>query len=126
MHRETSARHRDVKLCFVRLAERPNRHADNDLVDSLGLAGVTGYSNSLIEMKTGVVANNLAFIEYDLAIINADHGPELVIEELLPAVFDVFRKSDLVADRDVDLLPRAPPGEFRCHSLHRSQISKDL
>src|ERR1700680_54288 len=31
MHRGTSARHRDVKLCFVRLAERPNRHVDDDL-----------------------------------------------------------------------------------------------
>jgi hypothetical protein len=74
MHGPLRARHRDVKLCFVRLAKRPNRHADNDLVDSLGLAGVTGHSYSLIEMKTGAVANKLAFIEYDLAIINADYG----------------------------------------------------
>jgi hypothetical protein len=43
-------------------------------------------------------ANNLAFIEYYLAVINADHGPELVIEELLPAVFDVFSESDSIAD----------------------------
>ena len=53
MHRETSPRHGDVKLCFVRLAERPNRHADNDLVDGLGLAGVAGDSYSLIEMQSG-------------------------------------------------------------------------
>ena len=55
-------------------------------------------------MQSGPIANNLAFIEYNLAIINADHGPELVIEELLPAVFDVFRESDPVADCQRDLL----------------------
>ena len=55
-------------------------------------------------MKSRAVANNLAFIEYDLAIINGDHGPELVIEELLPAVFDVFRESNPVADGQRDLL----------------------
>ena len=91
-------------MCLIRLAERPNRHADNDLVDSLGLAGVTGDSYSLIEMKTGAVANNLAFTKYDLALINADHGPQLVVEELLPAMFDVFRESDPVADCQRDLL----------------------
>src|SRR3984893_10035371 len=63
MHGPPRARHRDIKLCLVRLAERPNRHAGNDLVDSLGLAGVTGDSYSLIEMKTGTIADNLAFIE---------------------------------------------------------------
>ena len=104
MHSPPRTRHRDIKLCLVRLAERPNRHADNDLVDSLRLAGVTGDSYSLVEMQSGPIANNLAFIEYDLAIINADHGPELVIEELLPAVFDVFRESDPVADCQRDLL----------------------
>src|ERR1700720_3211962 len=55
-------------------------------------------------MQSGPLANKLAFIEYDLAFINADHGPELVIEELLPAVFDVFRESDPVADCQRDLL----------------------
>ena len=49
--------------------------------------------------------HNLALVEYDLALINADHGPQLVVEELPPAEFDVSRKSDPVADRDVDLLP---------------------
>src|SRR3984893_11221463 len=104
MHGPPCARHRDVQLCFVRLAERPNRHAGNDLVDSLRLAGVTGDSYSLVKMQSGPIANNLAFIEYDLAMINADHRPELVIEELLPAVFDVFRESDPVADCQRDLL----------------------
>src|SRR5271165_5112185 len=104
MHGPPRARHRDVELCLVRLAERPNRHADNDLVDSLGLAGVTGDSYSLVEMQSGPIASNLASIEYDLAFINADHGPELVIEKLLPAVFDVFRESDPVADCQRDLL----------------------
>ena len=68
------------------------------------LAGVTGDSYSLVEMQGGPSANNLAFIEYDPVIINADHDPELVIEELLPAVFDVFRESDPVADCQRDLL----------------------
>ena len=98
MHGPPRTRHRDIKLCLVRLTERPNRHADDDLVDSLGLAGVAGDSYSLVEMQRGSIANNLAFIEYDLALINADHSPELVIEELLPAVFDVFRESDPVTD----------------------------
>jgi hypothetical protein len=66
-NRRSRARYRNVKLCFVRLAERPNRHADNDPVDSLGLAGVTRDSYSLVEMKTAAVASNLAFVEYDLA-----------------------------------------------------------
>jgi hypothetical protein len=42
--------------------------------------------------------NNLALVEYDLAFINADHGPEFVIEELLPAVFHIFREPDPAAD----------------------------
>src|SRR5271165_2303086 len=104
MHGPPRARHRDIKLCFVRLAKRANRHTDNDLGDSFRLTGVTGDSYSLVEMQGGPSANNLAFIKYDLAIINADHGPELVFEELLPAVFDVFRESDPVADGQSDLL----------------------
>ena len=104
MHGPPRARHRDIKLCFVRLAKRSNRHAGDDLVDSLRLAGVTGDSYSLVQMQSGPIANNLAFIEYDLAIINADHGPELVIEKLVPAVFDVFRESDPVANCQRDLL----------------------
>jgi hypothetical protein len=47
-------------------------------------------------MQSGHIANSLAFIDYDFAIINTDHGPELVVNELLPAVFDVFRESDPV------------------------------
>src|ERR1700746_1649052 len=86
MHGPPRARHRNIKLCLVRLA------------------GVTGDSYSLVEMQSGAIANNLAFIEYDLAIINADHGPELVIKKLLPAVFDVFRDPDPVADCQRDLL----------------------
>jgi hypothetical protein len=65
-------------VCSLRLAKRPNRHTDNDLVDSFRLAGVTGDSYSLVEMRRATITNNLAFIEYDLAFINADHGPELV------------------------------------------------
>jgi hypothetical protein len=91
-------------LCFVRLAKRPNWYADDHLVDSLRLAGVTGDSDSLVEMQSGPSANNLAFIEYDLAVVNANHGSELVIEELLPAVRDVFCESDSVADCQRDLV----------------------
>jgi hypothetical protein len=65
---------------------------------------MTGHSYSLVEMQSGPGANNLAFIKYDLAIINADHGPELVIEELLAAAFDVFRESDPAADSQRYLL----------------------
>ena len=104
MHSPPRTRHRDIKLCLVRLAERPNRHAGNDLIDSLRLAGVTGDSYSLVEMQSGPIANNLAFIEYDLVLVDTDHGSKLVIEELLPAVFDVFRESDPVADSQRDLL----------------------
>jgi hypothetical protein len=43
-------------LCFVRLAKRSNRYADNDLIDSLGLAGVTCDSYSLIDMQRRAVA----------------------------------------------------------------------
>jgi hypothetical protein len=54
-----------IKLCLVRLAKRANRHANNDPVDSLSLAGVTGDSHSLIAMKSGGVANYLTFVGYD-------------------------------------------------------------
>src|ERR1700761_6346972 len=104
MHSPPRARHRDIKLCLVRLAERPNRHAGNDLVDSLRLAGVTGDSYSLVQMQSAPIANKLAFIEYDLAIINADDGPQLVVQELLPAMFDILGKSNPVTDCDADLL----------------------
>jgi hypothetical protein len=49
--------------------------------------------------------NKLAFVENDFAIINADHVPQLVVQELLPAVFDNFRESDPVVDREHDLIP---------------------
>src|SRR5215471_13278081 len=42
VHRPPGARHRNVKLCFIRLVKRTNRHANDDLVNSLGLARVTG------------------------------------------------------------------------------------
>ncbi len=65
-----------------------NRHAGNDLVDSLRLAGLPGDSHSLVDMQRDPVANNLAFIEYDLAVLDVDHGSELVVEELVSATFD--------------------------------------
>jgi hypothetical protein len=68
---------------------------------------------SLVEMESGPIANNLAFIEYDLVIANVDHGPELGIEELLPTVFNVFRESDPVADCQRDLLSLEQT-EFPC------------
>jgi hypothetical protein len=65
---------------------------------------VTGDSDSLVDMQSGAVANDLAFVKYDLALINANHGPQLVVEDVLPALFDVFREPDPVADREGDLL----------------------
>jgi hypothetical protein len=54
--------------CFslVRPAKSANRHADKDLVYTLGLAGVNGDSYSLVEMKSGAIANDHALVEYDL------------------------------------------------------------
>jgi hypothetical protein len=66
---------------------------------------MTGDSDSLVDMQGLAVANNLAFVEYDLPFIDSDQGPHLVVEELLPAVFDVFREPDTVTDRERDLLP---------------------
>ena len=63
------------ELRFVSLTERANRHADNHLVYRFGLACVTGDCDSLIDMQGAAVAKHLAFIEYDPALINADHGP---------------------------------------------------
>ena len=120
MHSPPRARHRDIKLCLVRLAERPNRHAGNDLVDSLGLAGVTGDSYSLIEMQSGTSANNLTFIEYDLAIINADHGPELAIEKLCPRPLTFFvRSGHRLTARfpGFDALMRTRASWLKCQSL---------
>jgi len=55
-------------------AERPNRHAGNDLVDSLRLAGVTGDSYSLIEMKSDAIASKLAIVENDGGVIWTTFG----------------------------------------------------
>ena len=74
---------------------------------------LTGDRYSLVERETRPIANNLAFIEYDLVIANVDHGPELVIEELLTVVFDVFRESDPIADSDADILSLEHT-EFSC------------
>src|SRR5271166_2273877 len=41
-------------------------------------------------MQGGAVANNLALLEYDLALIDADHGPQLVVEELCPRCLRLF------------------------------------
>jgi hypothetical protein len=66
-------------------------------------------------MQSGPIANSLAFIEYDLAIINTDYGPELVVNELLPAVFDVFRESDPVTIASV-IFSRSNTLNFRVWS----------
>jgi len=73
MHRETSPRHGDAKLCFVRLAGRPKR-LTMTWSTVLAWLALTGDSYSLIEMKTGAVANNLALVEFDLTLINTDQG----------------------------------------------------
>ena len=95
-------------MCFVRLAKRPNRHIDDDLVDSLGLTRVTGHSYSLVDMQSDAVADKLAFVENDFAVINADHGPQLVVQELLPAAFDILGEPNPVADRE-----RSSPAQTR-------------
>jgi hypothetical protein len=56
-------------------------------------------------MQSDAVANNPAFVENDFAVINANHGPKLVVQELLPAAFDIFGEPNPVADREHDLLP---------------------
>jgi hypothetical protein len=66
-------------------------------------------------MQSGPIANSLAFIEYDLAIINTEYGPELVVNELLPAVFDVFRESDPVTIASV-IFSRSNTLNFRAWS----------
>src|ERR1700674_4176332 len=56
-------------------------------------------------MQSDAVANKLAFVENDFAVINADHGPQFVVQELLPAAFDILGEPNPVADREHDLLP---------------------
>ena len=55
-------------------------------------------------MQSGPRANDLAFIQYDLDRSTLTMVRTLVLEELLIAVFDVFRESDSVADGQHDLL----------------------
>ena len=55
-------------MCFVRLAKRLNRHADDNLIDSLGLACVTGNSYSLVDMQSDAIANNLALVNLILPL----------------------------------------------------------
>src|SRR5262249_43402782 len=81
-----------------------NRHADNDLVDSLSLARVASDSYSLVDMQSGAVSNNLAFVEYDFGLINASYGSKLVVQEALAALPKVFREPDPIADRTRDFL----------------------
>jgi hypothetical protein len=57
------------------------------LVDSLRLAGVTGNSYSLIEMKSRAVAKNLALVEYNLVLENSAKGK---IPYSTPALWTVF------------------------------------
>jgi hypothetical protein len=40
---------------------------------------MTGDSYSLVDMQSDAISNNLAFVEYDLAIVNPDDGPQLVV-----------------------------------------------
>src|SRR5260370_27513240 len=67
----------------------------------------------MIGGKRGGVGNNLGFVEYNFFIINTDHWPQLVVEELLGAMFDVFREADPFADRGGDFLP-VEPAELSC------------
>jgi len=56
-------------------------------------------------MQSRAVAKDLAFVEHDLSVINADYSPQLVVEELLPTVFEIFREPDPIACRERNLLP---------------------
>jgi hypothetical protein len=80
-------------------------------VDSLDLARVTRHSYSVVNMQGGAVANDLAFVEYDLAVIDIDHGTQLVVKKLAPVMFDVFREPDAVPDRECNLLPLGTPSD---------------
>jgi hypothetical protein len=62
-------------------------------------------------MQGGAVANDLAFVEYDLAVIDIDHGTQLVVKKLAPVMFDVFREPDAVPDRECNLLPLGTPSD---------------
>jgi hypothetical protein len=64
--------------------------AGNDLVDGFGLAGVAGDSYSLVEMQSGPSANNLAFIEYDLALINSDPVRISLLRNFCPRCLTFF------------------------------------
>jgi hypothetical protein len=71
--------------------------------------------------QSGSVGNNLTFVQYDLGAVDADHGSELVIEEPVPAVFDVFwqigsgRRSRSRASPARTRLTSAP-GQVACFS----------
>jgi hypothetical protein len=84
---------------------------------------VTGDGYSLVEMKSDPIANNFAFIEHDLAIINADHGPELVIEELVPAVFDIFRESD-PSSSPADCGDSMAKKVMKCGKVHKQAVRR--
>jgi hypothetical protein len=59
----------------------------------------------LVTGVNGAVANSLALVEYDCALINAEHVSQLVVRELSAALFDIFSEPDPVADRERDLVP---------------------
>jgi hypothetical protein len=40
--------------------------------------------------RAAPVANNLAFVEYDLALINADHGPSSLFRNFCPRYLTFF------------------------------------
>jgi hypothetical protein len=108
MHGPPRARHRDIKLCLVRLAKRANRHADNDLVHTLGLAGVTGDRYSLVEMKSGAIANDLALSNMILPSSMSITVRSSLLRNLCPRplTFFVNRIGSLI-DSDLLLLEHA-------------------
>jgi hypothetical protein len=97
VHRSARAAHRDVKLRLVRLAERLNRHADDDLCYGFTLAGVASDNNSLVQVQSAA-GPNLSRVERHFTGLNRSHHVQLVVAKLGSASSEVFRDSDRVTD----------------------------
>jgi hypothetical protein len=127
MHGPLRARHRDIKLCLVRLAKRANRHADDDLVHTLALAGVTGDRYSLVEMKSGAIANDLALLNMILPSSMSITVRSSLLRNLCPRplTFFVNRIGSLI-DSDLLLLEHAElPCLVKWHLLLGGLFSYD-
>jgi hypothetical protein len=75
-------------------------------------------------MQSDAIANDLSFVEYDPALINADHGPQLVVQELLPAAFDILGEPNPVAAREHDLLPTAQRKKYWRDHIQELKVAR--